>query len=83
MPVLVDTVTLLKLIHDSFALSKEKNDEGIFQSAQSLLSVLVYHLRHPLAQVDDIHAETIRQLEAAIAANRGSKTRRRRTGTAG
>lgn len=83
MPVLVDTVTLLKLIHDSFTLSKETNDEAIFRAAQSLLSVLVYNLRHPLAHIEDHHGDTIKQLEAALAAHRQRKTRRRRTGTAG
>jgi hypothetical protein len=79
----VDTVTLLKLIHDSFALSKETGNETLFNAAQSLLSVLVYNLRHPLAHIDDSHGDTIRQLETALAAHRSRKTRRRRTGTAG
>ena len=83
MPILVDTVTLLKLIHDSFALSKEKNDDVIFQNAQSLLSVLVYHLRHPLAHIDDEHSDTIKSLETTIAKHRAASTRRRRTGTTG
>ena len=83
MPILVDTLTLLKLIHDSFALSKEKNDDAIFQSAQSLLSILVYHLRHPMAQIDDQHGETIKSLEATLAKHRAATSRRRRTGTIG
>lgn len=80
--VLVDTVTLLKLIHDAFALSKEK-DDAIFVAAQSLLSILVYHLRHPLAELDETHAETIRFLETQVKRARPSAPRRRRTGTAG
>lgn len=81
MPILVDTTTLLKLIHDSFALSKERNDESIFNAAQSLLSVLVFHLRHPMAQIDTKHGDTIRELEAIIAADRSNKARRRTTGS--
>ncbi len=81
-PVLVDTVTLLKLIHDAFALSKEKND-AVYTADQSLLSILVYHLRHPMAELDEVHAQTIRFLEAEVKRSRPSGARRRRTGTAG
>ncbi len=83
MPIHVDTVTLLKLIHDSFALSKEKNDAKVFEAAQSLLSLLVFHLRHPMAEFEERHAETIRFLETSVARGKASAARRRRTGTTG
>jgi len=82
--VVVDTVTLLKLIHDGFAISKESGDDEVFNAAQSLLSILVYHLRHPLAELDANHGENIRFLEAAVKRRRRTQTARRRSaGTAG
>jgi hypothetical protein len=82
--VVVDTVTLLKLIHDGFAISRENSDDEVFAAAQSLLSILVYHLRHPLAELDGSHGETIRLLETAVRrARRQRRTRRPSTGTDG
>ena len=82
MAVVVDTIILLQLIHDGFAASKEKDDE-LFSAAQSLLSVLTFHLRHPLAQVDERHGETIRFLEREVAAARERSKAAERTGSAG
>lgn len=78
----IDTVTLLQLIHDGFDASKEKDDE-IYRTAQSLLSVLTYHLRHPLATVGEQHGESIRYLEAEVAKARAAGTLNSREGTAG
>ena len=82
MAVLVDTKILLALVHDGLAMSKEKDDE-FYKAAQSLLSILAHHLRHPLAEMPDEVGETIRTLELALTLERARNPRRRRKNTVG
>ena len=78
MPVIVDTVLLLKLIHNGFALADERSDEPIRKCAQSLLSALTFHLRHPSAEMSDAIAADIRFLENKLQIKDGQQTSRRR-----